>query len=45
MKRKAIALLLAMAMCTTALAGCGKGNNGADSSKTSAPEASADTTD
>ncbi len=46
MKRKVIALLLAMAMCTTTLAGCGnKGNNGADSSKTSAPDASADKTD
>ncbi len=45
MKRKAIALLLAVAMCTTALAGCGKGNNAAGTSKTSAPDAAADTTD
>ncbi len=46
MKRKAIALLLVMAMCITTLAGCsGKGNKETDSSKASVPETSADTTD
>jgi putative aldouronate transport system substrate-binding protein len=46
MKRKAIALLLATAMCAAALAGCGnKGNNAADSSNSSVSKAPADTSD
>lgn len=43
MKRKAIALLLAMAMCVATLAGCSKGSN--PDSKTSTPAATTDTTD
>lgn len=46
MKRKVIALLLAMAMCTTSLAACSsKGNGGADSGKATTPAASTDTTE
>ena len=45
MKRKAIALLLVLAMCTTVFWGCGKGSNGEGNSKTAGAGASADTTD
>ncbi len=46
MKRKAIALVLVLVMCITALAGCGgKGNKETDSTKASVPDTSADTTD
>jgi putative aldouronate transport system substrate-binding protein len=46
MKRKAIALLLAMVMCATTAAGCGsKGNNAATGSKASGSGTSADTID